>query len=467
MSDKFDYFVLLAEMRTGSNYLEANLNAVPGLTCHGEAFNPHFIGHHKLHELFGVTLAQREAEPLRLLAAMRENTAGLAGFRFFHDHDPRVLAHVMADPRCAKIILTRNPLDSYVSLKIAGETGQWKLTDMKHQKSARIRFDAAEFEAHLDRLHRFQLELLHGLQTSGQSAFYLAYEDINDLEVLNGLAGWLGGAGRLEALSGKLKKQNPAPLSEKVVNYDEMIGALARIDRFDLTRTPNFEPRRGPSVPDYLAAAEAPLLFMPIPGGPVARVAGWLSALDGGAVPERGFTQKALRQWKRRHPGHRSFTVVSHPVARAHAAYCELATSEAGALRDLRGTLRRAYGVILPAAGDGTAAHRAAFLAFLEFLKGNLGGQTSIRTRAAWATQSAVLQGLSQFHPPDMVMRAERLGEELSLIAGLVGCAPPPLPAAEAVQPVALDAIYDAGIEEAARAVYQRDYMAFGYRAWG
>lgn len=463
MSDKFDSFVLLAEMRTGSNYLEANLNAIAGLACHGEAFNPHFIGHQGVDALFGMTLAEREADPLRLLDRMRERTAGMAGFRFFHDHDPRVLEHVMGDARCAKIILTRNPLDSYVSLKIAGETGQWKLTDVKHRKSARVRFDAGEFEDHLDRLHRFQVALMHRLQSSGQSAFYLAYEDINDLEVLNGLAAWLGVAGRLEELSGKLKRQNPAPLSEKVLNYDEMAGALARIDRFDLSRTPNFEPRRSPAVPGYLAAAEAPLLFMPVPGGPVAQVARWLAALDEGAEPLKGFSQKTLRQWKRRHPGHRSFTVVSHPVERAYAAYAELARSGKGGLRD---TLRRAYKLDLPGEGAGAEGHRAGFAAFLKFLKANLAGQTSIRTRAAWATQSAVLQGLAGFQAPDMVMRAERLHDELPLIAGLVGREAPALPA-EPAPAVPLGAIYDDGIEAAARAVYQRDYMGFGYRAWG
>ncbi|NBO20432.1 MAG: nodulation protein NodH, partial [Rhodobacteraceae bacterium] len=41
---QFKSFVVFAEMRTGSNYLEANLNALSGVLCHGEAFNPHFIG---------------------------------------------------------------------------------------------------------------------------------------------------------------------------------------------------------------------------------------------------------------------------------------------------------------------------------------------------------------------------------------------------------------------------------------
>ena len=51
----------------------------------------------------------------------------------------------MADESCAKIILTRNPVESYISWKIARETGQWKLTDMKARKGAQVKFDGPEF----------------------------------------------------------------------------------------------------------------------------------------------------------------------------------------------------------------------------------------------------------------------------------------------------------------------------------
>jgi len=35
MPAPFDRFIVLADMRTGSNFLEANLNAIPGVACHG------------------------------------------------------------------------------------------------------------------------------------------------------------------------------------------------------------------------------------------------------------------------------------------------------------------------------------------------------------------------------------------------------------------------------------------------
>ena len=77
----FKSFVVFAEMRTGSNFLEANLNAIPGIKCHGEAFNPFFIGGEGKQEYLGVDIAARNADPTALLTAMRAQTKGIAGFR--------------------------------------------------------------------------------------------------------------------------------------------------------------------------------------------------------------------------------------------------------------------------------------------------------------------------------------------------------------------------------------------------
>lgn len=468
MAGKFNSFVILAAMRTGSNLLEAHLNAYPGLHCYGEAFNPAFIGHSKTTEMLGVTLEQRKKDPASLLRAMREQEGQISGFRLFQDHEPRVMDKVLRDKRCAKIVLTRNPLESYVSWKIATQTGQWKLTDMKHQKTAQAQFNAPEFETYLEQSQQFQLMLQNRLQTSGQAAFYINYEDISDVDVLNGLAAYLGVEEELKNLPKTLKKQNPAPISKKVANFDEMSAALARLDRFDLTRTPNFEPRRGPNVPSYVAAAQAPLMFMPIKGGPVAQIEAWLAAVDGGAddALTRGFNQKTLRQWKRQHPGHRGFTVVSHPVARAWRSYCTYIIGEGpDAFEGLRETLSTGYGLPLPSLNGDPAALRDGFLAFLKFLKGNLAGQTSVRIDPAWASQDNVVQGFAQFATPDMILRAEELDAGLVAVtaqAGLAEC--PDLPTVPDVPP--LETVYDAEIEAAAKDAYQRDYMVFGYRAW-
>lgn len=455
---------MFAAMRTGSNFLEANLNALDGVTCHGELFNPHFMGKKDSAEMFGLTLAAREADPLAVLAAMRVQTSGLAGFRHFHDHDPRVTAHVLADPACAKIILTRNPIEAYISLKIAQATDQWRLTNAKNLKTARAAFDAAEFEAHLQAAQDWQLLLMRGLQTSGQTAFYIDYEDLNDLEVLNGLAAFLGVPSRLQALDPRLKKQNPEDVTEKVINAAEMEAALARLDRFNLSRSPNFEPRRMPAIPSFVAAADAPLLYMPVKGGPEAEVRDWLGRLGrGGLIGD--FVQKTLRQWKRQQGAHRSFTVLRHPLLRAHEGYCRIVLE---GQNDLYRLMTKAYGLDLPRGPGVTAAqHHDGFLAFLRWLKIYLGGQTGQKIDPSLASQSAVIQGFVSFQQPDLILHEDRLAEGLAFITAELGLDAPPLrDPGRAALPFALDDIWSRDLEDAAREAYQRDILGYGFGRW-
>lgn len=461
---RFDSFVMLAGMRTGSNFLEANLNALPGVRCLGELFNPHFIGARGALSLLGWDLRRREADPMGFLAHVRAETPGLSGFRYFHDHDPRVLDPLLQDRRCAKIVLGRNPLESYVSLQIARETDQWKLTDARRRRQARVHFDPAGFEAHLDAAQAFQLHILRRLQSGGQTAFWLDYEDLAELEVLNGLARFLGSEARLDAPDASLKKQNPEPIAEKVANPEAIGTALARIDRFNLSRTPCFEPRRGPAVPGFLAAG--PLLWLPIRGGPEAAVKDWLASVG----PLEGeFTQKTLRQWKRAHPGHRAFAVLRHPLARAHAGFRDRILT--GALAEIRAGLNRVHGLGLPpvdeVAAMDEAAFRAAFLRFLGFLKLNLAGQTGLRVAAEFASQQAVVQGMAPVQVPDAVLREERLAEGLAFLAAETGLPTPPAPPNhEDRGPHPLAAIWGDDLEQAARDAYGRDYAAFGFGRW-
>lgn len=459
----FKSFVMFAAMRTGSNFLEANLNALPGVTCHGEAFNPVFIGKLNRTELFGIDIAARDTDPLALLTAMREGTEGLSGFRQFQDHDPRVTEAVLADPTCAKIILTRNPLEAYVSLLIARETGQWKLTHARKLRSSKVRFDPEGFERHLERMAGFYQGLIHVLQTTGQTAFHIDYEDLQDLDVLNGLAAFLGVEGRLTATDDKLKKQNPEPIAEKVENPQEMEAGLARIDHFNLSRIPNFEPRRGAAIPSFVASKVVPLLYMPVRGGPEARVTAWMDALGG---VESGYDWRAFRRWRQANPGFRSFSVLRHPLARAHDGFCSQILT--GKMPEMRRALIRSYGIALPEIGadHDIDAHRNAFLGFLRFLKLNLGGQTGLRVAGHFATQASVLQGMNEQRTMDLVLRESRMGAGLAYLADDLGFEAPALPAEENPAPFPLSGFVDDEVEAAAREAYKRDYDAYGFEDW-
>ena len=470
---RFTYFVILAEMRTGSNFLEANINQFPNLKSWGELFNPAFVGGPKKGDILGYDLVAREKDPLGLLAAIRaDDPQAISGFRFFHNHDPRVLEHCLSDHSCAKVVLTRNPLESYVSRKIAEATGQWKLTNVKHRKQQKIRFDNNEFRQGLEKQQQFQVRIMRTLQISGQTAFYIHYDDLQDVEVLNGLARFLGSEHRIDALDTTLKKQNTGTLESKVENYTEMVSALSTPDYLNLGRTPNFEPRRGAGVPGYMAGDASGILFLPVSGAANAQVASWLQMLEaqlGGAVITQ-MNQKILREWRKSHPGFTGLSVVSHPLERAHAAYCRLIGTE---LERLRISLVERRLVTVPrkgalAPGYDQSAHAKGFRSFLAFLKDAISGQTGVAIRSEWASQTAILQGICKVVIPSRIVRENEIPTALADIetnAGLKPVSCPQIRQDESLWPLA--EIHDRQFEKLVRQIYPADYLNFGFDDWG
>lgn len=465
---RFEGFVILADMRTGSNALEERLNAYDGVTSLGELFNPGFIGRQGSDCLFDTDIGGRDADPVAFLARARGAVTGLLGFRLFSGHDPRVFDHCLVDPAWAKVLLTRPVLESYVSLKIARSTGQWWLGNLRKSKPGKAHFDASEFE-------RFAAEraghvgwLRDRLRRSGQVPFEITFDEISDDRLIDGLARYLGAGERgRQGRTGKV--QNPVALSRKVENVAEMRAALLARDPLDLDREPDYEPRRGAGVGFWMAGASSSLLYMPVMGAGDREVTAWLEALDG-ATPRTGHDRKGIREWKRRVGRHRSFSVIDHPVSRAHEIFTRVILPLDGGYGQVRATLARSYDVPLPEDPEDTAydreAHRSAFHAFLVFLKANLRRQTSVRVDRGWATQSAILEGMAVLGVPDSVLRRDDMAAALPAIAAsLGGTDPPPLP--ELAQPrYALEEIYDGETERLARAAYDRDYVNFGFGVW-
>lgn len=457
---EFNSFVIFAGMRTGSNLLEATLNAVKRVTCFGEAFNPYMLGWPDTDKIRGLSRAERDADPLRLLGAICEREGHLSGFRYFHDHDPRVFPAIMQNRRCAKIVLTRNPVDSFVSTELARQTNQWKLNQTETPIPASIRFDADAFRQTLGENEAFLARILHDLQTSGQTAFWLNYGDLRDPGVMTGLLHWLGRTDLDHvAPASDQVPQNPREMSEKVENFDEMQRELALLDPFRLSRIPTFEPRRGPAVPGFVTSeAGGGLLFMPVRGGPTQAVTDWLAAAGGEMA--RDHTQNSLRGWLRSHPRRRSFTVLRHPLHRAWAAFQHLLTR---APAEMRQQLRDIHRVPLPPDAELASlppeAQQTLFADFLGFLKRNLSGQTSLPVLPIWASQTEIVAGFSRFLPPDMILREESQETDLPWLANaarLVAPAPirsEPLP----------EFLADKQLQQAARAAYQRDYVQFGF----
>lgn len=472
MSSGFSYFVILGGMRTGSNLLEEQLAAMPGLACHGELFNPHFMGRPDCHQLFGLSIAAREDDPVRVIGAMREAGGGLPGFRLFHDHDPRAIRHVLDDPKAAKILLTRRPIDSYVSLKQARKTGQWWLGDMTSARRAKVSFDAEEYARFRDALDEFHDLVRRRLQVTGQTAFHIGYDDLSDDEVVAGLGRWLGAGGPPDPAKVRAKVQNPTPVLSRLSNASVAEAEILRLESSDLGRVRLHEPERGPGLRLFRACRTAPLLYMPIRGAGRDPIPEWLESCDPGGDVEQGMTQKEMRRWKREHPGHRSFTIVRHPLPRAHDAFVRFVlTPGAENYSDIRHALIERYELPLPPEGPGCgygpADHYRAFAAFLDWLKGNLGGQTSLRVDNTWATQSTLLQAIGQFAVPDNVIREDEMSGALTRVAREAGLdREGPTADFEIVGPVPLAEIVNDELQAKAEAAYPRDFMMFGFGPW-
>ncbi len=469
MTQTFDYFVVLAGMRTGSNLLEEQLAAMPGIVSHGELFNPHFFGKPETKSLWGLSMAARDSDPLRVIGAMRSASSGLHGFRLFYDHDTRAIDHVLLDSKAAKIILTRRPIDSYVSLKIARKTGQWWLGDMTSARAAKVPFEAQEYADFLNDLSEFQTRINHSLQTTGQTAFHIGYEDLSDDDVLAGLGQFLGADGPPDAAKVKAKVQNPTPVMARLTNPKVAEEALMSLSTPDLGRIQVYEPDRGPGLRFFRVCQTAPLLYMPIRGAGLDPVPEWMRQVDADGEIEAGMTQKDLRRWKRQHAGHRSFTVLRHPLPRAHDAFCRFVLpNDVENYTAIRAALIDQYGVPLPAEWSpddwDIDRHRAAFLGFLKFLTGNLGGQTALRVDNTWATQTMLLHAIGQFAVPDQVIRETDLNAALKRLSSEVGLEAPDITGAfDVTEPFALSDIATPDIEEAPEAAYRRDYVMFGF----
>ncbi len=219
----FRCFMVIGAMRTGSNLLQEGLNALPGVRCFGELFNPHFIDKAGKSELWGVSLEARDADPLAFVTEMQSRGGeNLCGFRYFEGHNQGVFEALLSDINCAKIILRRDPLDSFVSWKIAQKTGQWLLRDATARKTATIKFDAGEFQRFRDGLDGFYETTEEALAASGQGAFHIDYHDLLDVQALNAVGRFLGVKRGIKAFQPKLQRQNPNPIEELVDNPEDL-----------------------------------------------------------------------------------------------------------------------------------------------------------------------------------------------------------------------------------------------------
>ena len=470
---RFDYFIVLSDKFAGSVLLESRLNSFARIECLGEAFNPHFIGSTASTITVNLTLEQRTLNPMILIDKIRKHHDKIRGFRFFYDHDPRVLEYCLEDPRCAKIILTRNPVESYISQQTAHTVEPSDLADVELCEGTKVLIDPEAFEKHLAIIHDFQNLVMKRLQVSGQSAFNINYDSLQCLDVINGISKFLNANEQFTSCHANLKHPAAINVRSMIQNIPDFQATMLNLDWFNLEQPSVFEARRGAMIPRYVGASKSSLLYMPIPEGPDKVVLDWMAALDGVGVGDllRDFKRKSLRSWKNSNKGYRSFTILRHPVQRVYEVFCTKIFAPNTPFRQIRKNLRRIHGLPIPEkhadADYDISTHRSSFIVFLKFVKMNLFAQTRIRQDAHWGQQQNIIKGFADLSLPDVIIREGEMTNTLSMLALQVGQPNAPKPRlSPLLLPYTLADVYDEQIELLCSEIYEQDYLNFGFDRW-
>ncbi|MEM7547126.1 MAG: sulfotransferase family 2 domain-containing protein [Pseudomonadota bacterium] len=468
----FRYFAIFGAMRTGSNLLEKTLDHYEGLAGLGELFNAHFIGGPKEIEAFGVTLDQRNLDPIGFLEKVIAAHPGqIPGFRIFAGHDARIMAHAATDPMCAKFVLSRDPVDSFISLNIVKETGQWMLRKEGNRKLAKIHFDGQEFEDYREGLNRHYDHVRGLIRASGQPAFEISYEDLQSLPLMNGAARYAGSVEVKDRLRQRIQRQNPEYAEDKVENPSDLAP-------YRLAGPAEREPRPRFIALDAMTVSRGiELTFAPIPGAGAEAVIAMIKAAERliGADQKALVTGlKAAQLERRRARGSFVFSFVRDPAIRIWDAFQRYALrGEEQAYEDARLAMIRNYGAPgVPEMLRDPAARLRGFDAFLAFAHDNMQGRTAAPQAAAWAPQSLLLGAYSAETPPDFVGRIERLETDLRYVltrldlpqdADLLAAMQADLDAMP--QDIALEEVLTPARHGIIRTVYERDYRRLGYPA--
>lgn len=221
-------FVMLGMMRSGSNLLERQLGLLEDVRCHGELFNPTFVG---------LDVMQGKVQQGYTRESVKERDADEAGFlkkldaacdrpvmglRLFLDHSGPMTSRLLYDPAVKKIVLSRHLLESYVSLLVARETNVWLTTKEASGTSRPVTVEINKLINYSLRQSLYYNDILSVLHQTGQDYRMVDYSEVNDLGMLNGLAEFIGSGHRFRKVEQPIKRQNPGSLADKIVDFPKL-----------------------------------------------------------------------------------------------------------------------------------------------------------------------------------------------------------------------------------------------------
>lgn len=231
----------MSVMRTGSNLLQQKLNAIDGVVCHGELLNQ---GEDAVHPDFRhlvqgdsalLKASMRKEQPPQYLEGIISRTTGdHVGFRIFPEHHNPTLKALVEDPAWHKIILTRNLLESYISLQLAQQNNQWIMNHAGTRKSwSPVVVDLNDLKNYALRTSAYYYHVISRCHVTGQPVTPVSYDSLNEPETQERLISLFGGNRSYKAEAVTALRQNPESVEEKIKNYDEVAKLLKRLKLVD------------------------------------------------------------------------------------------------------------------------------------------------------------------------------------------------------------------------------------------
>jgi len=227
-------FLLVGMMRSGSNFLERQLNLLPDVRCHGELFNQVFIGfsHESAGRPAGYTRdspnARNADEDGFIDKVDQACDRRVIGLRLFLDHSAPMTSRLLHDPNVAKVVLSRNLLEAYISLETARETGVWLTTDTPKAPPKPVKVDINKLMTFALRQSLYYNDVQTVLHQTGQRYLQIDYNEIKNLAKLNEIARFVGSQHEFKSVSEPIQKQNPGTLDERIQDYAKLVDELKR-----------------------------------------------------------------------------------------------------------------------------------------------------------------------------------------------------------------------------------------------
>jgi LPS sulfotransferase NodH len=215
-------FAMIGNARTGSNYLLDGLKSSPAIRMYHEIFAAHHRDVGKDFEKVLSTVYQYESRSTQAV-----------GFKVFYNHLTDEEWKKLVESKDLKVIhLTRrNRLRTVISLEIAFKTGRWtKAGNSSDPREKRIFLEPSKLFKRLEQIEAG--ETTTRARFCDRPVLEIVYEDMvqSPKDVFASVGQYLGVDG-IDPAKIRLKRQNPEPLAQLIVNYDE-IEAVLKDTRF-------------------------------------------------------------------------------------------------------------------------------------------------------------------------------------------------------------------------------------------